>query len=51
MSSNAMMGILTFTMKYFFDVEREITQQLITTAAVRLHDCKELITTLVSFHK
>ena len=51
MSSKAMMGVLTFTMKYFFDVEREITQQLITTASVRLHDCKELVMTLVSLHK
>jgi hypothetical protein len=30
-----------FMMKYFFDVEKEITQQLLLTAHLRLNDCKE----------
>jgi hypothetical protein len=40
-------------MKYFFDVEKEITQQLMTTLYVRIHDCKELVSglhQLISLH-
>lgn len=37
---------LIFIMKYFFDVQREITLQLLNTAEVRFHDCKELLSQL-----
>ena len=32
-----------FMMKYFFDVEKEITQQVLFTAKLRLNDCKEAV--------
>lgn len=30
-------------MKYFFDIEKEITQQLMTNMAMRMEGCKELL--------
>ncbi len=44
-----LLPVLMFTMKYFFDVEKEITQQLLMTAHIRLNDCKELFTNLFHF--
>jgi hypothetical protein len=32
-----------FMMKYFFDVEKEITQQVLFSAKLRLNDCKEAV--------
>jgi hypothetical protein len=37
-----------FMMKYFFDVEKEITQQLLFTAHMRLNDCKDVVQQLGS---
>jgi hypothetical protein len=39
---------LVFMMKYFFDVEKEITQQVLLTAQLRLNDCKEVVNHLGS---
>jgi len=39
---------LVFMMKYFFDVEKEITQQLLFTAHIRLAECKDVM--LQVFH-
>ena len=33
---------LIFMMKYFFDIEKEITQQLLFSLQTRLLDCKEI---------
>lgn len=54
MSSKFFVPFLMFVMKYFFDVEKEITQQLLTTLYVRAHDCKELVSGLhqvISLHR
>jgi hypothetical protein len=37
---------LVFMMKYFFDVEKEITQQLLLTCQLHLNNCKDAVTSL-----
>ena len=37
---------LIFMMKYFFDVEKEITQQLLLTCQLHLNNCKEVVANL-----
>ena len=37
---------LIFMMKYFFDIEKEITQTLLTSAQLRLMDCRDVIANL-----
>ena len=37
---------LIFMMKYFFDIEKEITQTLLTSAQLRLWDCRDVVTNL-----
>ena len=51
MTSKYLIPFLMFVLKYFFDIEREITYHMITTATVRIHDCKEVISNLVMLHK
>lgn len=51
MTSKFLIPFLMFCLKYFFDIEREITYHMVTTAIVRVHDCKELIANLVMLHK
>lgn len=51
MTTKYLIPCLMFMMKYFFDIEKEITQQMITTVSLRIHDCKELITNLAMLHK
>jgi hypothetical protein len=43
MCSKYLVPCLMFLLKYFFDIEREITQQMITTLTLRIHDCKEVV--------
>ena len=43
MSSKYLVSCLMFLLKYFFDIEREITQQMITTMNLRFNDCKEIV--------
>jgi len=40
---------LVFMMKYFFDMEKEITQQLLLTAQLRLLECKDIMTQTLHF--
>lgn len=42
MEHKMILSAVFFMMKYFFDVEKEITQTLVTTLHLRLMDCKEL---------
>lgn len=51
MTDKYLMPVLMFCLKYFFDIEREITYHMVTTVIGRVHDCKELITNLVMLHK
>ncbi len=51
MTTKYLMPFLMFVLKYFFDIEREITYTVITAATVRIHDCKEVIHNLVMLHK
>lgn len=47
-------GVVFFMMKYFFDIEREIIQQLVTSAQVRILDVKTLLSglhQLIVLHK
>jgi len=37
---------LLFMMKYFFDVEREITQQIVATVNLRWQDLRETVSGL-----
>lgn len=43
MSSNFCVGVLMVILKHFFNIEREITQQMLIMANVRMNDCKELV--------
>ena len=43
MNSSFIVGFLMFVMKYFFDMEKEITQQLLWTVDLRINDCKEFM--------
>ena len=43
MSEKFLIPALLFSMKYFFDIEREITQQILTSVNLKLHDCRELV--------
>lgn len=43
MSSKFCVGVLVVILKQFFNIEREITQQMLIMANVRLNDCKEVI--------
>ncbi len=51
MSNKYLLPFVTFTMKYFFDVERETTQQLIQSAGTKLYIYKELVSGIVTLHK
>jgi hypothetical protein len=51
MTTKYLMPCLMFMLKYFFDIEKEITQQMVATVTLRIHDCKELISNLVMLHK
>lgn len=44
MNKNFLIGFALFLMKYFLNVEREISQQLLIMMHIRLHDCKEIVT-------
>lgn len=46
MGSNFLVGFLMVIMKHFFDIEKEITQQILATMIIRIHDCKEFITNI-----
>lgn len=46
MDHKYLVPVLGFMLKYFFDIEKEITQQLLVTVHLRLIDCKELISGL-----
>ncbi|HRO41431.1 MAG TPA: hypothetical protein PL009_01260 [Flavipsychrobacter sp.] len=39
---------LCFMMKYFFDVEKEITQTLLMSAKVRISECKGVASNIYS---
>jgi len=43
MAKSSITPALIFMMKYFFDIEKEITQQLLLTAHLRLIDCKDAL--------
>ena len=43
MVRNSVVPAVVFMMKYFFDVEKEITQQILLTFQVRIMDCKEIL--------
>jgi hypothetical protein len=47
MESRIFVPALVFTMKYFFDIEKEITQQLLFTCHLRLIDCKEVVVSVM----
>jgi hypothetical protein len=51
MTTKYLMPVLMFVLKYFFDIEREITYHMVTAATVRIHDCKEIISNLVMLHR
>jgi len=42
MNTKVFVSCIMFLMKYFFDVEREITQQLLMTVHMRLIDAKDV---------
>jgi hypothetical protein len=42
MDSTYLIPTVTFVMKYFFDLEKETTMQLLNTAHLRLLDLKEI---------
>ena len=46
MTTNYLIPFLLFMMKYFFDIEKEITQTLLTSAQLRLMDCRDVIANL-----
>ena len=46
MATRLFIPALIFSMKYFFDIEKEITQQLLLTAHLRLIECKDVLTHL-----
>lgn len=43
MYSRFLIPSMIFMMKYFFDIEKEITQQLLLSLHLRFHEVKELI--------
>ena len=43
MNTNIFLPALFFSMKYFFDIPKEITQQIIFELQFRLMECKELL--------
>lgn len=43
MTARFIIPALLFTMKYFFDIEKEITQSLIVSGQLRLMECKSAI--------
>ena len=51
MTNKYLLPFVTFTMKYFFDVERETTQQVITSTSAKLHLYKELVAGIMTLHK
>jgi hypothetical protein len=46
MTTRIIMPALLFMMKYFFDIEKEITQSVLLSCQVRLMDCKEVLTNI-----
>lgn len=51
MNRDYLAGVVIFIMKYFFDVEREITQQLWTSFHIKALGIISGITQLVTLHK
>jgi len=51
MMNKYLLPFVMFSMKYFFDVEREVTQQLVQSTEAKLHIYKELISGIVTLHK
>ena len=41
---------LIFMMKYFFNMERELTQTMITKAIIGFHDCREFVSNVAVVH-
>ena len=37
-------------MKYFFNMERELTQTMITKAIIGFHDCREFVSNVAVVH-
>ena len=50
MTTNYLIPILLFMMKYFFNMERELTQTMITKAIIGFHDCREFVSNVAVVH-
>lgn len=51
MINKYLLPLVTVSMKYFFDIERETTQQVIISTGAKLHLYKELVSGIMSMHK
>jgi hypothetical protein len=54
MNSKIFVPCVSFLMKYFFDIEREITQQCLNTIQLKLFDLKEIAihyTQILAMHR
>jgi hypothetical protein len=50
MTTNYLIPCLLFLAKYFFNMERELTQTMITKAMIGFHDCKEFVSNVALVH-